>query len=58
MYEIYFRFLETADECFAYSPEDPPPAGRWQISAIDLPLDVLRKAYADNFRRLVPLARA
>ena len=24
-YEIYFRFLETEDEYFRYSPDDPPP---------------------------------
>ena len=26
-YEIYFRFLETEDEYFSYSPSDPPGAG-------------------------------
>jgi predicted TIM-barrel fold metal-dependent hydrolase len=53
-YEVYFRFMETADECFPYSPEDPPTSGRWQISALDLPADVLRRVYADNARRLIP----
>ena len=29
-YRLWFRFLETDDECFAYSPGDPiPPQGRW-----------------------------
>ena len=41
MYEIHFRFLETADEHFPYSVEDPPPEGRWAISGLDLPDDVL-----------------
>jgi predicted TIM-barrel fold metal-dependent hydrolase len=51
-YKPYFRFLETADEYFPYSPKDPPPAGRWQISGVDLPLTVLEQVYARNARRL------
>lgn len=54
MYEVYFRFMESPDECFPYSPEDPPMSGRWQISALDLPGRVLRQVYADNARRLIP----
>jgi len=55
-YRTYYRFLETDDECFGYSPEDPvPPQGRWDISAIDLPEPVLRKVYADNARRVLGL---
>jgi predicted TIM-barrel fold metal-dependent hydrolase len=57
-YEIYFRFLETADECFPYSPHNPPPWGRWQVSAIDLPADALRQVYAENCARLVPALTA
>ena len=41
VYQIYFRFMETADECFPYSPDNPPGSGRWPISALDLPGDVL-----------------
>lgn len=52
-YEIYFRFLETSDECFPYSPDDPPGSGRWSISALGLPDDILRQVYADNARRLI-----
>ncbi|HZL64988.1 MAG TPA: amidohydrolase family protein [Thermoleophilia bacterium] len=52
-YAIYFRFLETEDEHFAYSPDDPPPQGRWRISGLGLPDDVLEKVYAGNARRLV-----
>jgi predicted TIM-barrel fold metal-dependent hydrolase len=53
-YQAYFRFMETPDECFPYSPDDPPTSGRWQISALDLPGDVLRRAYGDNAKRLIP----
>jgi predicted TIM-barrel fold metal-dependent hydrolase len=57
-YQIYFRFLETADECFSYSTDDPPGSGRWPISGLHLPADVLRQVYADNAKRLIPaLAR-
>jgi predicted TIM-barrel fold metal-dependent hydrolase len=57
-YQIYFRFLETPDECFSYSTDDPPGSGRWPISALDLPADVLRQVYADNARRLIPALAA
>ena len=53
-YQVYFRFMETPDECFPYSPDDPPRSGRWQISALDLPGDVLRQVYAANAQRLIP----
>jgi hypothetical protein len=46
--------MESPDECFPYSPEDPPTSGRWQISALDLPEGVLRQVYADNARRPIP----
>lgn len=50
----YLRFLATDDECFPYAEENPPPTGRWTISAIDLPEDVLSMAVAGNARRLIP----
>ena len=53
-YAIYFRFLETADEHFPHSTEEVPEMGRWAISGIELPDDVLRLVYADNARRIVP----
>jgi predicted TIM-barrel fold metal-dependent hydrolase len=53
-YEIYFRFLETDDEYFRYSPQDPPPTGRWFISALNLPAEVLRLVYSENARTLIP----
>lgn len=53
-YPYYFRFLETVDKQFPYSPYDPPPLGRWAIDGLDLPDDVLRQVYAGNAARLVP----
>lgn len=53
-YQTYFRFMETPDECFPYSPADPPGSGRWQISALNLPADVLGQVYAANAKRLIP----
>lgn len=53
-YRIHFRFLETADEHFAYSTEDVPPQGRWTISGLDLPEEVLAAVYARNARRVIP----
>jgi predicted TIM-barrel fold metal-dependent hydrolase len=53
-YAVAFRFLETADESFPYSTLDPPPTGRWQVSALDLPLEVLAQVYSENVRRLLP----
>jgi predicted TIM-barrel fold metal-dependent hydrolase len=53
-YAVHFRFLETADEHFRYSTDDPPPQGRWAISGLDLPDEVLRSVYETNARRLVP----
>jgi predicted TIM-barrel fold metal-dependent hydrolase len=56
-YAIYFRFLETADEQFPHSTEEVPLMGRWGISGVDLPDDVLRAVYADNALRLLPSLR-
>jgi predicted TIM-barrel fold metal-dependent hydrolase len=52
-YETYFRFLESADESFNYSPDDPPPSGRWMISGIDLPANTLERVYAANAQQLL-----
>jgi predicted TIM-barrel fold metal-dependent hydrolase len=53
LYEIYFRFLETDDEYFDYAPAPVPPQGRWRISGIDLPDQILRKVYNQNAARLL-----
>ncbi|MEU1725954.1 amidohydrolase family protein [Nonomuraea sp. NPDC005692] len=54
VYRIHFRFMETDDEAFAHSLDDPPLMGRWTISGLDLPDDVLEQVYARNALRLVP----
>jgi predicted TIM-barrel fold metal-dependent hydrolase len=49
-----FRFLETDDEHFPYAPQDAtPPTGRWAISGVHLPPDVLAAVYAGNATRLL-----
>lgn len=53
-YQRYLRFLSTDDECFPYSESNPPGTGRWTISAIDLPDDVLATVTSHNARRLIP----
>ena len=53
-YAIHFRFLETEDEHFAYSLDEPPPQGRWRISGLGLPDEVLELVYSGNARRLIP----
>lgn len=53
-YTTHARFLETADEHFAYAPDDVPPQGLWAISGLDLPDDALRAIYAGNAERLIP----
>lgn len=57
MYQTHFRFLETADEYFDYSPSAAiPPQGRWKIYGMFLPDGVLQKVYHDNAARLLHLA--
>jgi predicted TIM-barrel fold metal-dependent hydrolase len=53
LYEIYYRFLETEDEYFAYAPASKPPQGRWNIYGLGLSDAVLRKVYHDNAARLL-----
>ena len=54
-YRCYFRFLETRDEYFDYSPAPVPPQGRWRIYGIGLPDGILKKVYHDNAARLLKL---
>ncbi len=56
LYEIYSRFLETEDEYFDYAPAPVPPQGRWRISGLGLPDEILRKVYNENATRLLNLA--
>jgi predicted TIM-barrel fold metal-dependent hydrolase len=57
-YAGYFRFLETDDEYFPYSHSNPPGCGRWTISGLDLPDDVLVDVYGANARRIIPGLRS
>jgi len=56
-YRLNFRFLETFDEYFPYSPDGPPSQGRWHIYGIGLPPAVLAKVYRENALRLFPGVR-
>jgi predicted TIM-barrel fold metal-dependent hydrolase len=58
----HWRFLETLDEHFDHpaqirSPTGAPLHGRWRISGIGLPDDVLRKVYYGNALRYLPSVR-
>jgi predicted TIM-barrel fold metal-dependent hydrolase len=55
LYEIYYRFLETEDEYFDYTPAPKPAQGRWCIDGIGLPEPMLRKLYWENAARLIGL---
>ncbi len=57
LYRIYYRFLETDDEYFAYGIEEVPRQGRWRIYGVYLPDEVLRKIYHANAYRLLGLSR-
>jgi predicted TIM-barrel fold metal-dependent hydrolase len=53
-FRLHFRFLETADEAFEYAPgSDIPPQGRWSVSGVDLPLELLERVYATNAERFL-----
>lgn len=53
-YETHFRLLETPDESFPHSAEDPFLRGRWPIYGLDLTPDFLELVYCANVQRLVP----
>jgi predicted TIM-barrel fold metal-dependent hydrolase len=55
MFQGYFRFFETNDEYFDYSPAAAPPQGRWKIYGIALPDEILKKVYHNNAARLFGL---
>lgn len=55
-FELHFRFLETADEAFEYAPgEAIPPQGRWTVSGLHLPQDLLERVYSGNAVRVLGL---
>jgi predicted TIM-barrel fold metal-dependent hydrolase len=55
VYEVHRRFFETADEHFPYDadPDEVPTQGRWAISGLELPDEVLTRVYAENARELL-----
>jgi predicted TIM-barrel fold metal-dependent hydrolase len=55
LYPIYFRFLETEDEYFDYSPGPVPSQGRWKIYGLGLNDTILKKVYSGNAERLLGL---
>lgn len=58
MYQVHFRFLETADEYFSYDVHSAIPGqGRWHIYGVFLPDEVLRKIYYQNAVRLYKIDR-
>src|SRR3954452_9048514 len=54
-YRVYYRFLETADESFAYDADEDaaPTQGRWRIHGLELRDEVLRMVYRENALRLI-----
>ena len=59
----HWRYLETYDEYFYHpaqirTPGGSPGHGRWNISGIGLPDDVLRKIYYQNALRHLPSLQA
>ena len=55
-FRLHFRFLETDDEAFSYAPGEPvPPQGRWTVSALGLPPDILERVYRTNAARVLGL---
>jgi len=53
MFQAYFRFLETLDEHFDYSPGRIPPQGIFRIYGIGLPDTILKKVYHANAAKLL-----
>jgi predicted TIM-barrel fold metal-dependent hydrolase len=55
-YRLHYRFLETTDEAFDYSPESEiPPQGRWAVSALALDDATLDAVYRGNATRVLGL---
>ena len=59
----HFRYLETFDEYFEHPaqirlPGGSPAHGRWNISGVSLPDEVLRKIYFENALKSLPTLRA
>lgn len=54
-YRLYYRFLETDDEYFNYNTSEVPGQGRWYVSGMYLPDDVLQKIYSANAKKVLGL---
>jgi predicted TIM-barrel fold metal-dependent hydrolase len=54
-YMPILRFLETDDVNFSYSTARVPTQGRWRISGINLPDDILERIYTANATRLLDI---
>jgi predicted TIM-barrel fold metal-dependent hydrolase len=52
-YRTFYRWLETDDDWFNPSERAVPTQGRWFVSGIHLPDDVLAKVYRDNAERVI-----
>jgi len=52
-YRVMYRFLETDDEYFNYSPAPIPMQGRWYVHGLYLPDEVLEKVYFRNAERVI-----
>jgi len=57
-YRLHYRFLETDDEDFNYDINEIPSQGRWYVSGLCLPDNVLKKVYHENARRVLALEGA
>jgi predicted TIM-barrel fold metal-dependent hydrolase len=55
-YRIYWQFLETEDEYFDVA-KSHHYQGRWMVTALNLPAEVLEKVYYKNALKLIPGAR-
>jgi hypothetical protein len=54
-WETYFRLIETADEYFNYTSDDPPSGGRWRISGLDLGPELAAAVMTENGRRILSI---
>jgi predicted TIM-barrel fold metal-dependent hydrolase len=52
-YRVMYRFLETDDEYFNYSPAPFPMQGGWHVHGLYLPVEVLEKVYFRNAERVI-----
>ncbi len=52
-YRVYWQFLETRDEYFDVS-KSHHFQGRWMVTALNLPPEVLQKVYYKNAMKLIP----